>query len=188
MKAKAKAQKALNVAGPAKRVTAKPSAKKPKQEPATHPVPAVRVSYDALVGLIGKGVGDPAVKAVLATAGKVRDTGSHVLAYEAGFEFSLGRSPDEQLDTRPLVVLFLHAGHGKKQRRFAALPPPFVFGDRASVLEVAPPPAYGLSPTFTRKKGLLPLDVDVKGDGWKIGKREITANYRDGFVRTYTVR
>lgn len=176
------------------RPAAKPSAAKPsaakrtRKAPAVHPLPAVHVSHAALLSLLGKGVGDPAVKAVLTTAGKVRQTATHIVAHDAGFEFSLGRSPDEQLDTRPLVVLHLFAGHGRRHRTFADLPPPFRFGDRASVIATTPRPALGVSRLSGRRKGLVPLDVDVSADVWKLGKREITATYRDGFVRSYSIR
>ena len=161
--------------------------KKPKKAPATHPLPAVHVAYASLVALLGKGVGDPAVKAVLAIAGKVRQSNTHVIAYDAGFEFSLGRSPDEQADTRPLVCLHLFAGHGKQHRTFADLPPPFIFSDRASVIGVAPTPVRGYPKLTSKKKGLVPLDVEVRSDVWKIGKLELAAQYRDGFVRSYTL-
>jgi hypothetical protein len=158
-----------------------------KKAPATSSLPAVRVSYESLVGLIGKGVGTPAVKAVLATAGKVRQTATHIVAHEAGFEFSLGRSPDEQVDTQPLVVLHLFAGHGRRHRTFADLPPPFIFGDRASLLAVAPRPARGQGVMTGRKQGLIPLDVPVASDTWKLGKLELTAHYRGDHVHTYRV-
>ena len=172
---------------PARPAAKQPAAPKAKQGPARHPLPAVHVSYDALAGLLGKGVGDPAVKAVLATAGKVRQTRTHIVAHDAGFELSLGRSPDEQVDTRPLVALHLFAGHGKRHRTFASLPPPFIFSDRASVIGVTPRPVRGFPRMSGRKQGLVPLDVDVRADVWRLGKREITAHYRDGFVRSYTV-
>lgn len=172
---------------PAKPAPRKLAAPKARKVPAVHPVPAVHVSYDALAALLGKGVGDPAVKAVIATAGKVRQTRTHIVAPDAGFEFSLGRSPDDQLDTRPLVALHLFAGHGKRHRTFAELPPPFIFSDRASVIGVTPRPIRGFPRMSGRKAGLVPLDVDVRADVWKIGRREISAHYRDGFVRSYTI-
>jgi hypothetical protein len=175
-----------------KSATKKPAAKRPappkaRKSPALHPRPAVHVSYDALVGLLGKRIGDPAVKAVLATAGNVRQTRTHFVAHDAGFDLSIGPSPDEQVDTRPLVALHLYAGHGKQHRTFASLPPPFIFSDRASVISVTPPPIRGYPRMSALKKGLVPLDVDVRSDVWKIGKREISASYRDGFVHSYTV-
>ncbi|HWO21934.1 MAG TPA: hypothetical protein VNO30_24375 [Kofleriaceae bacterium] len=174
-------------ARPAAKPAAASKAPKAKQAPVLHPLPAVHVSFDALAGLLGKGVGDPAVKAVLATAGHVRQTPTHIVAREAGFELSLGRSPDERVDTRPLVALHLFAGHGKQHRTFASLPPPFIFSDRASVIGVTPRPIRGFPRMSGRKQGLVPLDVDVRSDVWKLGKREIAAHYRDGFVRSYTV-
>lgn len=160
---------------------------KPKKPPATHPLPAVHVAYASLVALLGKGVGDPAVKAVLATVGKVRQSNTHIVAHDAGFEFSLGRSPDEQADSRPLVALHLFAGHGKQHRTFADLPRPFIFSDRASLIGVAAMPALGFPTMSGRKKGLVPLDVDVRSDVWRIGKLELAAHYRDGFVHSYTL-
>ena len=59
------------------------------------------------------------------------------------------------------VVLHLSAGQGKRYRTFADPPPPFIFGDRASVIGVTPPPAVGFPRMSGRKKGLVPLDVDV---------------------------
>jgi hypothetical protein len=173
---------------PARPAAKRPAAPKARKGPALHPLPAVHVPYDALAGLLGKGIGDPAVKAVLATAGNVRQTRTHIVAPDAGFELSIGRSPDEQVDTRPLVALHLFVGHGKQHRTFAELPPPFIFSDRASVISVTPPPIRGFPTMSGPRKGLVPLDVDVRADVWKIGKREISAHYRDGFVRTYTVR
>jgi hypothetical protein len=190
--AKKAAAKKAAAKKPAAKKPAKPAAKrlaapKARKTPAVHSVPAVHVSYDALAGLLGKGIGDTAVKAVIATAGKIRQTRTHIVAPDAGFEFSLGRAPDDQLDTRPLVALHLFAGHGKRHRTFAELPPPFIFSDRASVIGVTPRPIRGFPRMSGRKTGLVPLDVDVRADVWKLGKREISANYRDGFVRSYTV-
>jgi hypothetical protein len=158
-----------------------------KKPPTVNPKPAVRVSFDALRDLIGKGQGDPAVQAVLATAGKIRNTGLHIIAEEAGFEFSLGRSPDEQVATRPLVALHLHAGHSKRTRAFVDLPKPFAFTDRASLIAVAPAPHSGLPTTRSRMKGLAPLAMPMAQETWKMGKLDFTAHYRDNYVRSYSL-
>src|SRR5436190_7414361 len=107
-------------AKPAKQAKAGTAAKpkKPKKPPAVNPMPAIRVSFGALRDLLGKAQGHPDVKAVLSTAGKIRNNGHHIIAEEAGFEFSIGRSPDEQIDTRPLVALHINAGHTKRTRAF----------------------------------------------------------------------
>ncbi len=159
-----------------------------KKPPPINPTPAIRVSFEALRGLLGKGQGHPDVKAVLATAGKIRTTGTHIIADEAGFEFALGRSPDEQVDTRPLVTLFLSAGHTKRTRAFGDLPPPFTFTDRVSLIAIAPPPYDGVSSAgWTRKKGLASVAMPMAQETWKLGKLRLTANYRDNYMRSYTV-
>jgi hypothetical protein len=141
---------------------------------------AVAVSYKQLVGLLGKPPKDPAVTAVLATAGKVTIKPDFIIAKEAGFDFSLGR-PEGAKRNAPKVLstLFLFADGADGHRGYRDLPRGFAFTTRDELIGALPAPVV----SWKIGKGKVPVATDgVSHDTWLVDGIEVTANYRGSSV------
>ena len=139
--------------------------------------PASKVAFTALCELLGKEPTDPAVKALLAKAGKVTIKPDFIIAKEAGFDFALDRP--EGAKKKQLTCLFLYPEGRDKHRGFAGLPTGFAWTTRADLLANLP------APTETWKMGKGSVPVTTKNpdhDRWTIDGYTVKAEYRDGAV------
>ena len=145
------------------------------------PAPAVKVAFKALRGALGKEVDDPAVKALLAKAGKVTVKPDYIVAKEAGFAFSIDRPEDAKRGAKKqLTCLFLYAEGRDKHRGFIDLPAGFTFTARADLLAALPAPKQ----TWKIGKGKVPVTTkNPDHDQWSIEGYDITVDYRDGAAR-----
>ena len=81
--------------------------------------------------MLGKPPKDPAVTAVLATAGEVTIKPDFIIAKEAGFDFSLGQPEGAKRGApKVLTTLFLFADGADKHRGYRDLPRGFAFTTR----------------------------------------------------------
>ncbi len=143
---------------------------------------AIKVSFKALRGLLGKEVEDPAVKALLAKAGKVTIKPEFIIAKEAGFDFAIDRP--EGAKKKQLTCLFLYPEGRDKHLGFVDLPPGFTFTTRADLLAALPAPAV----TWKMGKGKVAVThKSPDSDQWAIEGYDYSADYREGDVRGFQI-
>ncbi len=142
------------------------------------PAPAVKVAFESLRSLLGKEVDDPAVKALLAKAGKVAVKSDFIIAKEAGFDFSLERPEHAKRGAKKqLTCLFLYSEGRDQHRGFLDLPAGFSFTTRADLLAALPAPKQ----TWKIGKGKVPVTTKHPDhDEWSIEGYAITVDYREG--------
>jgi hypothetical protein len=137
--------------------------------------PAKHVPLSTLLSLLGKTEDDPAVLAVLDTAGEI-EISKHdfIVAKDAGFDISLERVKGQK--KRTLSTLFLFPEGRDGHHGFNDLPAGFGFVTRRELLANHPNPIR--SSNFDSDK--LPLetpDSDVVNESWRVGDHDVSVQY-----------
>lgn len=143
------------------------------------------ISLAELTALFGKEVEDPAVKKLLAKAGKVVIKPEYVIAKEAGFDFTLGRPKGAK--KKQLDGVFLFDEGRDKHRKFAGMPKPFVFGvARTDLIAAAGAPLE----SWIMGKGKVKADTKgVERDTWNVDGVMLLVEYNDdGIVDSFFAR
>lgn len=136
--------------------------------------PAKHVPLSTLLGLIGKSEDDPAVAAVLATAGEIEISKyDFIIAKDAGFDIKLDHVRGKK--KRVLSAVFLFPEGQDDHNGYKDLPAGFDFVTRRELLAKHP------NPIDTRNlDGKLPIDApdsEVWDETWRVGEYDLSVQY-----------